>query len=126
MRFRKTLTFLILATALAWALPARAEQKIVAPTLRSAQKRGTGILPVIGHGQGWPWHVGVAASLPRQTDVAPTLRSAHADLKVSATTPLLQSLKGYRNPHTAAARCSDGGAGKQAGKVDDIQMIGEV
>jgi hypothetical protein len=50
-RFPKTLTFLILATAMVNALPAGAHKKNVAPTLRSAQKRATGILPVKGHGQ---------------------------------------------------------------------------
>jgi len=56
MGFRKTLTFLILATALVFALHAWAQQKNIAPGLSPAG------------------------------NVAPTLRSAHADLKVSATT----------------------------------------
>jgi hypothetical protein len=64
MRFRKTLTFLILAMGLVFALPAWAQQKAVAPTLRSAR-------------------ADVAASLPRHGGVKPPLR--HADLKVSAT-----------------------------------------
>jgi hypothetical protein len=67
MRFPKTLTFFILATALAFALPAWAQQKIVAPTLRSAR-------------------ADVASSLPRHGGVKPPLR--HADLKVSAATAL--------------------------------------
>jgi hypothetical protein len=72
MKFRKTLTFLILATALVLALPAWAQQKVVAPTFRSAPTRhmhGTRI---------------VAASLPRHGGLKPPLRPA--DLKVSATT----------------------------------------
>ena len=68
MRFRTTLTFFTLAMGWAFALPARAQPKIVAPTLRSAQKRATGILPVKGHGQD-----GHGTSMS-------------ADLKVSATT----------------------------------------
>jgi hypothetical protein len=48
MRFPKTLTFFMLATGLVFALSARAQPKIVAPTLRSAHKRATGILPVTG------------------------------------------------------------------------------
>ncbi len=49
----------------------------VAPTLRSAQKRGTGILPVKGHGQD-----GHGTSMT-------------ADLKVSATTPGTNSAKPF-------------------------------
>jgi hypothetical protein len=66
MRFPKTLTFFILATALIFALSAWARQKPVAPTLRSAR-------------------ADVAASLPRHGGVKPPLR--HADLKVSSTMP---------------------------------------
>jgi len=66
MRFRKTLTFLTLAMALAFALPAWAQQKIVAPTLRSAR-------------------ADVAASLPRHGGVKPPLRNAA--LQGGATTP---------------------------------------
>ena len=62
MRFRRTLTFLILA--LAFALPAWAQQEPVAP----------GLSPALAY---------VAASLPRHGGVKPPLR--HADLKVSAT-----------------------------------------
>jgi hypothetical protein len=65
MRFLKTLTLSILATALVTALPARAQQKSVAPTLRSA-------------------HAYVAASLPRHGGVKPPLR--YAALKGGATT----------------------------------------
>ena len=74
MRFRKTLTFLILATGLVFALSAWAQQKIVAPTLRSAR-------------------ADVAASLPRHGGVKPPLR--HADLKVSATTPGISPAKPF-------------------------------
>jgi hypothetical protein len=48
----------------------RAQQRLVAPTFRSAQKRATGILPVKGHGQD-----GHGTSMS-------------ADLKVSATTAI--------------------------------------
>ena len=65
LRFRKTLTFLILATALVFALPAGAQQKNIAPGLSPARAY-------------------VAASLPRHGGVKPPLRQA--DLKVSATT----------------------------------------
>jgi hypothetical protein len=57
----------MLIIAVILALPLRAQHKIVAPTLRSAQKRATGILPVKGHGQD-----GHGTSMS-------------ADLKVSAT-----------------------------------------
>ena len=65
MRFRKTLTFLILVTALVFPLSAWAQQKPVAPGFSPARTY-------------------VAASLPRHGGVKPPLR--HADLKVSATT----------------------------------------
>ncbi len=68
MRLPKTLTFLILATGLVFAPPAWTHAKIVAPAMRPAPKRATGILPVKGHGQ----------------DGHGTRVSA--DLKVSATT----------------------------------------
>jgi len=58
-------------------LPVRAQRKNVAPTLRSAQKRATGILPVKGHGQD-----GHGTSMS-------------ADLKVSATTPGTSSAKPF-------------------------------
>ena len=48
MRFPKTLTFFMVATGLAFALPAWAQQKIVAPTLRPTRKEGS---PVKGHGR---------------------------------------------------------------------------
>jgi tetratricopeptide (TPR) repeat protein len=64
MRFRKTLSFLILATALVSPVSAWAQQKSVAPTFRSAC-------------------ADVAASLPRHGGVKPPLGCA--DLKVSAT-----------------------------------------
>jgi hypothetical protein len=57
MRFPKTLTFLILAMSLVFALSAWAQQNFVAPGFS-----------------------------PAHADVAPTFRSARADLKVSATT----------------------------------------
>jgi hypothetical protein len=57
----------MLIMAVILTLPLRAQHKIVAPTLRSAQKRATGILPVKGHGQD-----GHGTSMS-------------ADLKVSAT-----------------------------------------
>ncbi len=66
MGFRKTLTFLMLATGLVFAPSAWTQEKIVAPTLRSAR-------------------ADVAASLPRHGGVKPPLR--HADLKDGATTP---------------------------------------
>ena len=59
MRFRKTLTFLILATGLVFALSAWAQPKTVAPTLRSAR-------------------ADVAASLPRHGGVKPPLRQRRA------------------------------------------------
>jgi hypothetical protein len=72
MRSPKTFTFLILATSLVFAPPARAQQKPVAP----------GVSPAPAY---------VAASLPRHGgvpigsgQVPPPLR--HADLKVGATT----------------------------------------
>jgi hypothetical protein len=65
MRFRKTLSFFIMAMALAFALPAWAQQRDVAPT---------GTCPDV---------VGRSAF----ADVAPTFRSACAELKFSATTP---------------------------------------
>jgi tetratricopeptide (TPR) repeat protein len=65
MRFRKTPTFLILATPLFFAQPAWARQKPVAPTFRSAR-------------------ADVAASLPRHGGVKPPLR--YAALKDGATT----------------------------------------
>ena len=63
---RPVVTILMLVIAMILTLPLRAQQKIVAPTLRSAR-------------------ADVAASLPRHGGVKPPLR--HADLKVSATTP---------------------------------------
>jgi hypothetical protein len=74
MGFRKTLTFLILATALVFALYAWAQQKPVAPTFRSAR-------------------ADVAASLPRHGGVKPPLR--HADLKVGATTAASDQAKPF-------------------------------
>jgi tetratricopeptide (TPR) repeat protein len=65
MRFRKTLTLLILALGLAFALPAWAQQKPVAPGLSPAP-------------------ADVAASLPRHGGVKPPLR--YAALKGGATT----------------------------------------
>ena len=65
MRFRKTLSFLILATALVFARGAWAHQKPVAPGLS-------------------PAHADVAASLPRHGGVKPPLR--YAALKGGATT----------------------------------------
>ena len=74
MRFRKTLTFLILATGLAFALSAWAQQEPVAPGLSPAR-------------------ADVAASLPRHGGVKPPLR--HADLKVSATTAISNPAKPF-------------------------------
>ncbi len=74
MRFRKTLTFLILATGLVFALSAWAQQKPVAPGFSPAR-------------------VYVAASLPRHGGVKPPLR--HADLKVSATTAISSPAKPF-------------------------------
>ena len=48
---RPAVTILMLVIAAILTLPLRAQQRPVAPTLRSAQKRATGILPVKGHGQ---------------------------------------------------------------------------
>ena len=65
---RPVVTILMLIMAVILTPPARAQQKIVAPTLRSAPQRATGILPVKGHGRD-----GHGTSMS-------------ADLKVSATT----------------------------------------
>jgi hypothetical protein len=74
MRFRKTLTFLLLVTALVYALLAWPQQKPVAP----------GLSPALAY---------VAASLPRHGGVKPPLR--YADLKVSATTPGINPAKPF-------------------------------
>jgi hypothetical protein len=71
MQFPKTLTFLIVATALPFAPAAWAQQRNVAPTLRSAP---TGRLPGTHS---------VAASLPRHGGIRPPLR--HADPKVGGS-----------------------------------------
>jgi hypothetical protein len=84
MQFRKTLTFLILAIGLVFALPAWAKQKLVAPTLRPARADVAASLPR---------HGGVKP--PLRHGVAPTLRSACADLKVSATTAASDSPKPF-------------------------------
>jgi hypothetical protein len=95
MRFPKTLTFLMLATALVFALPARAQHSHVAqgphfgpaalpsncnvkalPPEAQQKPVAPGFSPASAH---------VAASLPRHGGVKPPLR--HADLKVSPTTP---------------------------------------
>jgi hypothetical protein len=65
MRFRKTLTFLILAMALIFALPSWAQQKPVAPGLSPAP---TGHLPGTRI---------VAASLPRHGGVKPPFQTGH-------------------------------------------------
>ena len=75
MRFRKTQALIILAMGLAFALPAWARQKSVAPIFRSARADVAASLPR---------HVYVAASLPRHGGVKPRLRNA--DLKVNTTT----------------------------------------
>jgi len=74
---RPVVTILMLVIALILTPPMRAQRKNVAPTLRSAQKRATGILPVKGHGQD-----GHGTSMS-------------ADLKVSATMPGTSSAKPF-------------------------------
>jgi len=66
MRFRKTLTFLIPAMGLVFALPAWAQPKIVAPGLSPAHADVAASLPR---------HADVAASLPRHGGVKPPLRN---------------------------------------------------
>ena len=74
---RPRLFLLILLIPVILTLPLRAHQKLVAPTLRLAQKRATGILPVKGHGQD-----GHGTSMS-------------ADLKVSATTAISSTAKPF-------------------------------
>ena len=76
MRFRKTLGFLILATALTFALSAWARQKSVGPS--SAEPRPNAVRPYVA--------CAAAALAPpgaQQKIVAPTLRSARADVAAS-------------------------------------------
>jgi len=76
MRFRKTLGFLILATALTFALSAWARQKSVGPS--SAGPRPNAVRPYVA--------CAAAALAPpgaQQKIVAPTLRSARADVAAS-------------------------------------------
>jgi tetratricopeptide (TPR) repeat protein len=74
---RPAVTIVVLIIAMILTQPVRAQQKIVAPTLRSAQKRATGILPVKGHGQD-----GHGTSMS-------------ADLKVSATPAISNPAKPF-------------------------------
>jgi hypothetical protein len=74
MRFRSALTFLILAMALLFALPAGAQPKIAEPALRAC--------PELAEGSAG---AEVAASLPRHGGVKPPLR--HAAFPDGATTP---------------------------------------
>jgi hypothetical protein len=112
MRFRKTLTLLILTTGLAFVLPVWAQQKPftqeqVVSMVRDGfgdesgakliEQRGIDFAPsedfiqtlkAAGASEAFlkALRAAVAPGLSPAGNVAPTLRSAHADLKVSATT----------------------------------------
>ncbi len=79
---RPRLFLLILVIPLILTLPVRANQKLVAPTLRACPEWNEGSA-----------HAHVAASLPRHGGMKPPLR--HADLKVSATTPGINPAKPF-------------------------------
>ncbi len=118
MRFRQTLTFLILAAGWVFALSAWAQPKTVAPTLRSARADVAASLPrhggfyqtlkAAGASEAFlnalraavapglsPAHADVAASLPRHGGVKPPLR--HAALKGGATTASRPSPQAQRS-----------------------------
>ncbi len=100
MRFRKTLTFLILATGLVFALSAWAQQKIVAPTFRSA-----------------------CADLKFSATTA-ALSPACADLKVSATTQGISPAKPFTQEQVTNM-VRDGFGDESGAKLIEQRGIGD-